>query len=199
MCVGAVFHSECENANPFWPYGFFWPIGLHWKLDKHAFSKIMPSSLYLLSSVTKANFYTRPSAFLPRSCFLPFTFQAYCIVEAELSNYKKDQVMSLWQGCTSTPASETVMVFSVSPVSRTAFMNVSEAQVERLQMFIWMSLGWPVDVIFLFGRTQSTPVIYNLMEAVAGGQGTALSKLQPSVAPCLGRYLKTAMIIILLL
>lgn len=68
---------------------------------------------------------------------------------------------------------------SMSPMSRIAFTNVSEVQVERLQMFVWMSLGWPVDVIFVFAGIQSTPVIYNLMEAVAREQGTASSKLQP--------------------
>lgn len=62
-----------------------------------------------------------------------------------------------------------------------------------------MSLGLPVDVIFLFAGIQSTSVIYNLMEAIAWGKGTAPSKQKVSIASSLGSYLKTAMIITLLL
>lgn len=45
-----------------------------------------------------------------------------------------------------------------------------------------MSLGLPVDVIFIFAGIQSTSVIYNLIEAIAWGKGTAPSKQKLSIA-----------------
>lgn len=68
--------------------------------------------------------------------FLLFTASACWVVKAELLNHKKDQVMSLPAGLhISLNPSKTIMMFSVSLMSRIAFIDFSEAQVVRLQMF----------------------------------------------------------------
>lgn len=54
-------------------------------------------------------------------------------------------------------------------------------------------------VIFPSAGIQSTSVIYNLMEVIAWRKGAAPSKQKLSTASPLGTYLKTLMIIILLL
>lgn len=87
-------------------------------------------------------------------------------------------------------------VLNVSHEQNCIYGLVRGSGCKATNVSVQMSLGLPVNVIFPFAGIQSTSVIYNQMEAIAWGKGRAPSMQKLSNASPLGRYLKTAMIII---